>query len=253
MANAPATWHDRLASVGRGALDGLLQIVYPATCVMCKTSALAPREHFCTACEHSLTDDANERCPRCAATVGPFTALEGGCSHCRDDDFAFDGALRLGPYEGLLRDAILRMKHAAGEMLAECLGLLWGRARLAELRGAAADVVVPVPLHWWRRWSRGYNQSEALAHSLAAVLGLPCRTWALRRARLTPPQTQLTPAQRRENLRKVFRTCGLFRDQCVLLVDDVLTTGSTASAAAIALKKAGARKVNVAVLARSLS
>ena len=121
------------------------------------------------------------------------------------------------------------------------------------LRAIGADTVIPVPLHWLRYWKRGYNQSEVLARGLAARLQLPCRTGWLRRIRNTPKQTAQTPAARRENVRGAFRT-GRSADlsgRTILLVDDVLTTGSTCSEAARALRDAGAKNVMVAVLAHS--
>jgi ComF family protein len=148
---------------------------------------------------------------------------------------------------------ILRIKHGAGEGLAEALGLVWAEKSGADLAGLGLQVVVPVPLHWWRRWSRGYNQSETLAQALAARLRLPCRPNWLRRIRNTPHQTAQTPSGRWENVKGAFRarrtaTAG---GKSVLLVDDVLTTGSTCSDAARALKAAGATRVVVAVLAHS--
>jgi ComF family protein len=145
------------------------------------------------------------------------------------------------------------MKHAAGEGLAESLGLLWAEHAGQRLRSAGATVVIPVPLHWRRRWSRGYNQSEALARMLATRLALPCRPRWLRRIRNTPQQTQQTPSARSENVRGAFaaRPGSPLAGQTVLLVDDVMTTGSTAGEAARALRAAGAGRVVVAVLARA--
>jgi ComF family protein len=245
------TWQEKLARIGRSTWDGLLQLIYPPVCLMCARRTEAAGLPFCTDCQTALSADEHHRCRRCAATVGPFVSTETGCTRCHDEVYAFDSVLRLGPYDGALREAVLRMKHGSGEMLAECLGLLWGRSREAELRSAAADVVVPVPLHWWRRWTRSYNQCDALGYSLAATLGLPCRPRWLRRVRATTPQTRLTPAQRLVNLRKVFRARGELQGKCVLLIDDVLTSGSTASEAAAALKRQGAARVVVAVAARS--
>jgi ComF family protein len=178
--------------------------------------------------------------------------LEQGCPACRDAGFAFERALRLGPYEGLLRDVVLRLKEHTGEGLAEILGRLWvahARARFKELN---ADVVVPVPLHWWRRWRRGYNQAETLAQVIAAGLGLPCWPRCLRRVRNTPKQSlQSSPSQRQANVRGAFvpRAGLALAGKRVLLIDDVLTTGATASEAARALRRGGAAAVAVAVLA----
>jgi ComF family protein len=158
----------------------------------------------------------------------------------------------LGPYEGHLREAILRTKDARGERLADLLGAFWGMHCETQLAQAKADFVIPVPLHWWRRWRRGYNQSESLGRALAARLHLPCRPRWLRRTRNTPKQVEQTPAERQVNVRGAFRAMAKpeLKGRSVLLVDDVLTTGSTASEAARTLKHdAGVERVVVAVLA----
>jgi ComF family protein len=199
----------------------------------------------------SLTVDPHQQCPRCAGNVGPFAQVADGCPHCRHMSFPFDAVVRLGPYGGRLREAILRMKHAAGEGLAELVGEMWAESIGARLRVLGADVVVPVPLHWRRRWRRGYNQSEALARPLATRLGIPCRPSALRRVRNTPQQTSQTAATRLDNVRNAFRARGGLAGRTVLLVDDVMTTGSTVAEATRALRRAGVRRVVVAVLARA--
>jgi len=175
----------------------------------------------------------------------------GGCVRCRGESFAFEAVVRLGPYDGLLRDVVLRLKQSGGEALAEVMGELWGAERRDALRAMAVDVIVPVPLHWWRRWRRGHNQSAALAQGLATILGLPV-SFCLRRTRNTPKQTQQVASARRDNVRGAFRARRdpRVKGHSVLLVDDVLTTGSTASEAARALRDAGASRVVVAALAR---
>jgi ComF family protein len=167
--------------------------------------------------------------------------------------FAFDQAIRLGYYEGLLREVILQMKHASGEGLAELLAELWTERDLARFRALGAEVVVPVPLHWLRRWRRGYNQSEALARVVADRLGIPCWPHGLRRVRNTPIQPSQSLAARRDNVRGAFQAgrAARWQGRAVLLIDDVMTTGSTADEAARALRDAGASRVSVAVLARS--
>jgi predicted amidophosphoribosyltransferase len=147
------------------------------------------------------------------------------------------------------------MKHTSGEGIAEVLGNLWAEHAGPQLRALGAGVVIPVPLHWWRRLARGYNQSETLARSLATALHLPCHPRWLRRVRATPKQTQQTPAGRWDNVRGSFRARprAALRGVSVLLVDDVLTTGGTASEAARALRAAGAARVVVAVLAHGPS
>jgi ComF family protein len=240
-----------LTAVARSLGQGLLQLLYPGTCWGCGKLLSPDQGSFCADCHGALTCDRSATCPRCASTVGPFINLDGGCPKCRDVPRAFERAFRLGPYEGLLREVILRMKYAQGEGLAEMVGALWAEHGGQRLSEAAANVIIPVPLHWLRRWQRGYNQSEALARALAIALKLPCRPGWLRRKRSTPKQISQAASVRRENVRGAFQAhprAGL-RGQTVLLVDDVLTTGSTAHEAARALRQAGAARVAVAVLA----
>jgi ComF family protein len=235
----------------RGLCGGLLHLLYPGACHACATALPPGAGPFCAGCRKALTVDPYPQCPRCAASVGPFAHVADGCPRCRGTPFTFERAVRLGPYEGRLREVILRMKHASGEALAELVGRLWAECAEARLRALGADVVVPVPLHWRRRWWRGYNQSEALAQPLAARLGLPCRPSWLRRVRHTPEQKGQSPGAKLENVRGAFRARGSgLAGRTVLLVDDVLTTGATAGEAARALRQGGARRVVVAVLAR---
>jgi ComF family protein len=243
----PVYWR----SLGKDLAQGLLQLLYPAVCQACGRSLPTLNSPFCDTCRVILTADPHASCPRCAGTVGPFVPLSGRCVRCRPFRYHFDQALRCGPYEGLLRELILKMKHSAGEPLAEHLGALWAEHCGARLAQWGADVVIPIPLHWWRRWSRGYNQSETLAHALAGRLSVPCRPGWLRRIRWTPLQTQQSPAGRWANVRGAFRAASrpALRGKTVLLVDDLLTTGSTCSEAARALRAAGAARVVVAVLA----
>jgi ComF family protein len=233
---------------------GLFHLVYPGVCAACGGPLALEQSGFCDRCRAALTTDPFARCPRCASTVGPYAHLEGGCPRCRESHFHFDRAIRLGPYEGLLRDLILRMKKGSGEALADVVGDLWAGDSEARLRDLQADVVIPVPLHWWRRWLRGYNQSETLARAVARRLSLPCRPAWLRRVRHTPLQTLQTPSGRQANVRGAFRArrSANLRGRTALLIDDVLTTGSTCSEAARALRDAGAARVAVAVLAHSV-
>jgi ComF family protein len=240
-----------IARLGREVARGLRQLIYPAVCASCGNPLPDDQGCFCLSCRQALTWEPSRTCPWCASPVGEFAQLDGGCVRCRKEDFRFDSAFRLGPYDGALRDAILRIKFGRDETLGEALGRLWAEHCEQRFKAINADVVIPIPLHWRRRWRRGFNQAALVAEPVADRLGLPCRSKWLRRPRHTEPQSQQSPTARRENLRGAFRISSHadLRGKTILLIDDVLTTGTTASEAAATLKTGGASRVAVAVLA----
>ena len=241
--------------VRRSARDAV-DFLYPPACAMCGRPRIAadsvPRL-LCEACRCAVAPPLPHRCHRCSAPVGPYLDTTQGCIHCRSDRYAFERVVSLGAYGGSLRDAVLTVKQSRGEILATALAELLVLRDQEFFDSAKADVVVPVPHHWTDRVLSQHLPPETLAARIARLLKVPLSSHILAKVRRTPPQTALEPSERRNNLRGAFRLIG--RPQLagarVLLVDDVLTTGTTAHRAASLLKKAGAT-VNVAVLARGL-
>lgn len=248
------SWLDRLTLLGRDLLAGAQHLIYPGCCLLCGQPLPPEQAHFCALCRHELFNDAEPTCPRCGGTVGPFAVHDGRCHVCRKESFAFELVVRLGRYERLLREVILRLKDQRGEGLAELLGECWAKESAARFAALQLDAIVPVPLHWRRRWQRGYNQSAALSRGLATILGVPSQPSWLRRVRHTPRQTsRSTPAERKANVRGAFRAQPETRlkGRAILLVDDVMTTGATVGEASRALRAGGVSRIIVAVLARA--
>lgn len=236
-------------------LAGWADLILPPSCLICDTLADECdgfRHGLCASCFAAVTHDPHAACPRCAATVGPYTDVSRGCLVCRRAGFAFERAYRLGVYAGRLREAVLRMKTPAGEKLAQRMGAVVRDMLVPRLIGQGVTVVVPVPLHWRRRWARGHNQAEGLSRELAAGLGVPHRAGWLVRRKYDPQHRQASASARRHNMVGAFRVCrrASLVGATVLLVDDVMTTGSTLHEAARTLRDAGADRVWVAVLAR---
>lgn len=236
------------------------RLLFPRACAVCGLRGLAGS--FCDDCRGTLLAAAGRACPRCAMPVAPAESIQGGCVDCRRRSVGFDAALALGPYEGALRTLCLRLKHVRSAWLAPPLMDLVLQARgaalhawLAERPAPAGVLVVPVPLHWSRRWRRRYDQAEALARVLARRQGWRLAR-PLRRVRATAPLAGRGRVERARALRRAFRVKESWRPvvagRDVVLVDDILTTGATCGAAARALKRAGARRVLALVVGRAL-
>jgi ComF family protein len=170
----------------------------------------------------------------------------GRCMLCRTGQRGFDDAFCYGAYEGTLRRLIHLFKYNGMRRLAQPLGALLADALP---RDRQFDLVTAVPLHWRRRWQRGFNQAALLAKQIARARHIPARN-VLRRGSATRAQAGLSNSQRRENVSGAFRARRRLNGLRILVVDDVMTTGATASACARALKKAGAKSVSVLALAR---
>jgi len=179
--------------------------------------------------------------------------LRDGCATCRDRSLGFDTAIALGPYHGELRELCLLLKREQNAWLGYWLSNLLVDGRHDAITQVPPDTwIVPIPLHWWRRWYRGYNQAEALAQGLAQRLRLPVHQ-PLRRVIATERLAHKGRSERADVMHRVFRAWPgtQLAGRTVLLVDDILTTGATCGAAARALKQAGAGRVVAVVVARA--
>ena len=191
-------------------------------------------------------------CDRCGTPLGAEVGEGAVCAACIARPPRWDRARAAFVYEAASRRLVLDLKRSGRrDGLATFAGWMMqaGRPLLEQ-----ADLIVPVPLHYVRLASRGFNQSAWLAGALARRTGTPLIVDALKRTRRTPTQGGLSARKRRRNVAGAFavrpRRAGHVSGKRVLLVDDVLTTGATLSACTRALKRAGARHVDVLVLAR---
>jgi len=194
-------------------------------------------------------DPADAYCPRCGMTVHASAVTPQGCPRCRGVRLPWDRLTRLAAYKPPVSGWIIEMKFGRVWPWAPSMGRALA-ARVADPVDPAAVLVVPVPMHWFRRWQRGFNQAHLMAAALAEARGWRCVP-VLRRTRHTPPQTHVTPSQRPANVRGSFAVAdGVdLTGYEVVLVDDVTTTGSTLRPCARLLKDRGARSVQVAVAA----
>lgn len=193
-----------------------------------------------------------EYCGKCGESVGPFECDEQGCAHCRDRRFPWDRVVRLGAFDGAMREWILEVKFRRWEAMGYELGRALGRTLSAS--PVEADVVVPVPMTLGRRLRRRIDHSATIARGVAKELGLPLAGGALRR-HARPPQFSVAISKRRANIRNAFCR-GRFIPRAalqgarVVLVDDITTTHSTLIEVARTLKtEFDVRAITAAVLA----
>jgi ComF family protein len=229
----------------------LLDFFLPRLCVFCEkgVGGEAPAA-VCPACEEAITWVASPLCPRCGRV---FPVREGGdhlCGPCQTEPPPFDRARAAALYdeEGPSSRAIKRLKYGRRLEMLPVMHHWLKRLPCLELV-READLLAPVPLHKSRLRQRGFNQSLLLAQAFPEA---HLERELLTRVRPTPPQTGLTPKERRENVKGAFAVPRpeLVKGKCVLLIDDVFTTGATVRECAKALRKAGARRVDVLTVAR---
>jgi len=229
-------------------LTNIQDWLLPRLCPACGDPA-GPGRELCPGCERTLPVLLHA-CPRCAIPY-EHPDTHGECGACQTQAPAFARTVALYRYAPPVDHFIRELKFHQQLGLARLLGEQLARRLAAET--TRPDRIIPVPLHGARLRERGYNQALEIARPVARALGVPLDFRLLVRVRATAPQTGMTVAARRKNLRGAFalRDAGAVRDLRVALVDDVMTTGSTVQAAAQCLRAAGAREVDIWVIARA--
>lgn len=235
---------NRARSAARQLYRALLDLVLPPCCVVCGKV----ETWLCDPCAERLPFVSRPSCPRCAnAYDGP-----GVCSRCRSSPLQVAPVTSVFLFQDAVREAIYALKYHGGASVAIPLA-----GRMAEAwgwLGLSSDLLVPVPLHSERERQRGYNQSVVLARSLAPLVEVPLDETILFRTRATVSQTHLGTSERWDNVRDAF-ACSGSRELSglrVTLVDDVMTTGATLNACAVALRARGARSVSAFTLAHAV-
>ena len=221
----------------------------PLNCPMCGGIPFDGSPNmFCKDCFEKLPFIRNPVCPGCGGELYGILDVCPDCLHA-EKKFPWKRAAALFKMDGSAKEVIYQYKYRKGPELARPRGRL--AAGCLENAGIKPDLIVPTPLHWFRHLQRGYNQAELLCNVIGQETGIPVRN-LLRRKKWTRQQARLDRKQRIRNLHQAFSIIDSTncRNRCILLVDDVMTTGSTLSAAAETLLGAGAAEVDVLVLAR---
>jgi ComF family protein len=235
-------------------LAPIVDLVFPPRCPLCG-EATAAQMGLCGTCWSNLVIPGEPSCASCGRPFGDRAVLTAGavCAPCLADPPRHDGIAAATLYNDTSRKLVLAFKH--GRRIA--LSGMMARLMAAKLGRVDADwLVVPVPLHRWRLWRRGYNQAALLASDIAKLRGAGLSADGLLRRKATPVLGGLGGKARARVLSGAIainpRRASAIRGKCIVLVDDVLTSGATSNACVYALKRAGAQKVIVACFARVL-
>ena len=252
---------------------GLLDLLCPPLCSVCGEvleDSNRKESSFCPVCVQKIVTPEGQFCRRCGGrrvilAGNPFAKEPDECVRCRTVNFRFKRAIALGEYANDLRQLVLRMKTDRTGILAISAAKTLAVHRRTDLENVQADYILPVPMHRFRREERGVNSPDLLAEELGWQLKIPFARQIVQRIRQTDLQYTLSRTARRTNVsgafavqpEKFWAKFGLRRFQTsltgktVLLIDDILTTGSTCNEIAKILLAAGVRSVTVAVLARA--
>lgn len=233
----------------RACTDAFVRAFLQPSCVVCGVVLIAPLAGpVCGACWSAVRRIAPPFCARCGDRLLSTSGAAALCARCRARPPTLVLARSAGAYDGALRRIIHAFKYEGRRALAAPLASRMREAGAGVLD--AADALVPVPLHPFRRWRRGFNQAD----DLARALGLP--VWpALRRIRHGPPQATLPAARRHTNVARAYTLRAhagrLLAGRHVILIDDVMTTGETMEACARVLMLGGAKSVSALTAARA--
>lgn len=219
----------------------VLDLALPAFCPLCGKAGAG--DGYCPACSVGLLRHG-EQCRVCGVPLVGRPV----CGRCQQDPPPIEETIAPFRYAPPVSDAIHRLKYHGKLACGRDLGFLLAKEIESQVF-RPPDILVPVPLHWKRRFRRGFNQSLEIARPLSRVLGIPVEPGLVRRRVHTRPQVGQAPRRRRGNVRGVFEASGIVSGS-VAIVDDVITSGSTATELARCLSAAGAREIYVWALTR---
>ena len=247
-----------ITSLFTDATARFLALFYPDLCQICRSQkATSSESYLCQSCRTGKEGIKPIEPPFCNCCGLPFEGeitVTFECSNCHEQELHFRHARAAAEFSGVVKETIHRFKYNHAMWFEPFLGELITAAAQQDLATEKWDYIVPIPLHWRKRHQRTFNQSERIARRLSKATGIPLQPKLLKRIKPTHTQTRLSRAERTENVKRAFAYSGkqALDGANIILIDDVLTTGATASACAKLLKQNGADLVDVWTVARGL-
>jgi ComF family protein len=239
-----------ITRAARSAVREIVDFALPPRCPGCGT-VVTDQHSFCLGCWQKLDFLGEPCCSRCGLPFDYDGGADAECGGCLADPPQFDRLRAAVAYGEVARHVALKLKYSGRPGVVETLAHFMRRHVTAE---DAEAILAPVPLHRWRIWKRGYNQSALIVSALARRTGIAADLDLVRRVKATPPLKGKGRRERALAVRGAFRVeeraKALVGGRRVILIDDVYTTGATANACAKVLRRAGAASVNVICWAR---
>lgn len=233
--------------------ENFAELFFPPICPLCRNELLREDEELCEGCLSGMELIKKPYCLICGMQMESKEAISHICIWCEKEKPYFSKARAYAIFDFKMVETIHRFKFAGWLSLAKFLAKGMINIYKEELKDDNYEVVIPVPLHWRRLLTRGFNQSAVLASAMARELNLRLELYSLKRVKNTKPQYGLTRRERKENVKNAFKVINnaKVKGKRILLVDDVYTTGATVGECSKVLKKAGADMIGVLTLARA--
>ena len=230
-------------------MDRAADIVFPPRCPLCERLLIGREKYVCADCAKKLPLIRQPLCLRCGRPLGDDRVEY--CFHCERTGWYFDEGRCTFIYTGALKEALLRMKFKNHRDYIPFFAASMAGAHRDFIEKSGPDMIIPVPLHKRKEKERGFDQCALIGERISQITGIPIRRDILVRSRYTSAQKGLLPTQRMKNLAGAFsvREGTLPSGAGVLLVDDLVTTGTTVNECARALKEGGAGRVRFLALA----
>jgi len=244
----------KMSGIVQSSLNAAIALFYPEVCQICEAERATTAEGFvCVRCWRTVRFVRPPFCDRCGLPFEGDITTNFVCSNCHDVKLYFRAARSATVSEGATREAIHRYKYQRALWFEPFLADLLIREAAPELKKEKWDWLVPIPLFPAKQREREFNQAERLAQRLSAATKIPVNIRLLHRVQPTRTQTQLNRVERNANMQNAFAAGDMILNgEKIVLIDDVLTTGSTTNACARVLRKMGAGEVIVWTVARGL-
>ncbi len=235
-------------------LEDLVGLIYPNICQFCEKEIATTKEGYvCKRCKNNIKHIEPPFCERCGKPFSGSITVRFICADCKISKIYFDHARSAVEYEGIIKKAVHLYKYRSALWIEPMLADILITTVQKDLNPDEWDSIIPVPLHFVKYYERGFNQAERLSNFISKATKIPVNKKVLKRIKYTETQTTRDRTKRSENVKNAFAVkdkIGWLKGKKIILIDDVMTTGSTVNECSRMLRRAGVAKIDVWTFAR---